>query len=85
MKRNEDSSRDNIKHVNIPTIRVPEEEREKGAENIFEDIIAENFPVWQRKQSSKSRKHRESQTESTQRGPHQITLKLKWQRWKIKS
>ena len=24
--------------------RIPEEEREKGAENIFEDIRAENFP-----------------------------------------
>ena len=25
-------------------IEVPEEEREKGAENLFEDIIAEKFP-----------------------------------------
>ena len=30
--------------MNIPVIRVPEEEREKGAENISEDLIAENFP-----------------------------------------
>ena len=48
MKRNEDSLReiwDNIKHMNICILRVPEgEDREKGAENIFEDIIAENFP-----------------------------------------
>ena len=46
-KFNEDSLRDlcdNIKHTNIH-IMVPEgEEREKGAENIFEDIIVENFP-----------------------------------------
>ena len=48
MKRNEDSLRDlwdNIKHNNIHIIRVPEgEEREKGPEKIFEEIIVENFP-----------------------------------------
>lgn len=30
--------------TNICIIWVPEEKREKGAENIFEDIITENFP-----------------------------------------
>ena len=48
MKRNEDSLRDlwdNIKYTSFLIIGVPErEEREKGAENIFEDILAENFP-----------------------------------------
>ena len=48
MKRNEDSVRDlwdNIKGTNICIIRVQEgEEREKGPEKIFEEIIAENFP-----------------------------------------
>ena len=48
MKRNEDSLRDlwdNIKHINIHIIGVPEgEEREKGPEKILEEIIAENFP-----------------------------------------
>ena len=48
MKRNEDSLRDlwdNTKRKNIRTIRVPEgEEREKGPEEIFEEIIVENFP-----------------------------------------
>ena len=48
MKRNEDSLRDlwdNIKHTNIHIIGVPEgEEREKGSEKIFEEVIAENFP-----------------------------------------
>ena len=54
--------------------RVPEGEgREKGAENIFEDIIAENFPNLE-KETSKSRKHRESQTGLTQRGTHQDML-----------
>ena len=48
MKRNEDSLRDlwdNIKRNNIRMIGVPEgEEREKGPEKIFEEIIVENFP-----------------------------------------
>ena len=48
IKRNEDSLRDfwdSIKHTNVHIIQLPErEEKEKGAENIFEDIITENFP-----------------------------------------
>ena len=48
MKRNEDSLRDlwdNIKHTIICIIGVPEgEEREKGPEKIFEEIIVKNFP-----------------------------------------
>ena len=47
MKRNEDSLRDlwdNIKLTNIHIIAVLEEETEKGPDQIFEEIIAENFP-----------------------------------------
>ena len=48
MKTNEDSLRhlwDNIKHTNIQIIGVPEkEEKKKGYEKIFEEIIVENFP-----------------------------------------
>ena len=47
MKRTENSFRDlrdNIKHTNIWIIRVPEEEKKKGCEKIFEEIIVENFP-----------------------------------------
>ena len=48
MKRNEGSQRhlwDNIKRTNICIIGVPEgEEREKGPEKIFKEIIAKNFP-----------------------------------------
>ena len=48
MKRNEDGLRDlwdNIKRKNICIIRVPEgEEREKGPEKIYEEIIVENLP-----------------------------------------
>ena len=63
MKRNEDSLRDlwdNIKHTSIQIIGIPEEkEKEKGSENIFEEIIVENFPNMG-KETLKSRKHRES-------------------------
>ena len=48
MKRIEDSLRnlwDNIKHTNIRIIGVPEEEeKKKGTEKLFEEIIVENFP-----------------------------------------
>ena len=48
MKRNEDSLRDlweNIKRTSIQTIGVPEEEeKKKGTEKIFEEVILENFP-----------------------------------------
>ena len=38
-------SEDNVKCTNIRIIGVPErEEKEKGTENKFQDIIAEHFP-----------------------------------------
>ena len=33
-----------MKRTNIHIIGVPEEEREKGTEKIFQEIIAENYP-----------------------------------------
>ena len=50
MKKNKKESNirdlwDNIKHANLYIIGVPEaEEGEKGIKNLFEEIIAENFP-----------------------------------------
>ena len=47
MKRTEDSLRDlwdNIKCTNIRIRGVPEEEKKKWYEKIFEEIIVENFP-----------------------------------------
>ena len=47
MKRIEYSLRDlwdNIKCTNIRIIGVPEEEKKKGSEKTFEQIIVENFP-----------------------------------------
>ena len=48
MKKHESNIRDlwdNIKWTNLHIIGIPEgKEKEKGIENIFEEIMAENFP-----------------------------------------
>ena len=66
VKRNEDGRRDlwdNIKRNNIHIIGVPEgEEREKGPEKIFEEIIVENFPNMGKEIATQSRKRSESHT-----------------------
>ena len=53
MKRTEDTLRDlcdNIKCANIQIIGVPEEdEKKKGYEKIFEEIIVENLPKMEKK------------------------------------
>ena len=63
MKRIEESLRDlwdSIKCTSIRIIAVPEEEeKKKGTEKIFEEILGENFPNMG-KEIVKSRKHRES-------------------------
>ena len=68
MKRNEDSLRDlwdNIKRNNIRIIGVPEgEEREKGPEKIFQEIIVKNFP--------NTEKEIATQVQEAQRVPRRI-------------
>ena len=63
LKTNEESLRetwDNVKHTKSYIIRVPDgEEREKGTENIFQGITAENFPNMGEEHSLKSRKRNE--------------------------
>ena len=47
VERTEDSLRDlwyNIKCTNIQIVGAPEEEKKKGYEKNFEDIIVKNFP-----------------------------------------
>ena len=50
-----------MKHTNIQIIGVPKrEERGKEAENVLEEIIAEDFPNLGKETDIGSRKHRES-------------------------
>ena len=71
MKRIEDSLRDlwdNIKNTNIRIIGVPEEEeKKKGNEKIFEEIIVENFP--------NMGKEIVNQVQEAQRVPYRINLR----------
>ena len=68
MKRIEDSRRDlwdNIKCTNIRIVGVPEEEeKKKGTEKIFEEIIVENFPNME--------KELVNQVQEAQRVPYRI-------------
>ena len=67
MKRTENSLRDlwdNIKHTKIAIIGVPEEEKKKGYEKIFEEIIVENFPNMEKEIAH--------QVQGTQRVPYRI-------------
>ena len=68
MKRTEDSLRDlwdNIKNTNIRIIGVPEEEeKKKGYEKIFEEIIVENF--------TNMEKEIVNQVQEAQRVPYRI-------------
>ena len=64
MKRTEDSLGDiwdHIKQTNIGVIGIPEEEKKKGYEKIFEAIIVENFPNME-KEIVKSKRHKECYT-----------------------
>ena len=98
-KRNEDSLRDlcnSITCTNILICRGPrrrrereterqEREREKGAENICQYIIAENFPNLEKESDIQVQEAQTAQTGSTQRRPYKDTPYLKWQKLKIKA
>ena len=67
IKRNEDNLRDlwdNVKHPNIQTVGVPEEEDKKKVHEKILQIVVENSPKMGkgRKWSHKSKKPREFQT-----------------------
>ena len=64
MKRTEDSLRDLWDNINIQIIGVPEEEKKKGYEKIFEEIIVENF--------SNMKKEVVNQIQEIQRVPFRI-------------
>ena len=67
LKRTQDSLRDlwdNIKSTNIQIIGVPEEEKKKGYEKNFEEIILEIFPIME--------KEIVNQVQKAQRVPYRI-------------
>jgi len=58
---------DNIKQANLQIIEIPEgEEKEKGIENIFEEIMSENFP---------NLKKTDIKIQEAQRAPNKLNLK----------
>ena len=60
---------DYSKHNSIHIVGVPEG-RENGAENLFEEIIAENIPSWGRETNIHIRETREFTSKSTKSGQH---------------
>ena len=61
----------NIKYANLCVIEVPEEEeRQKGIENVFEEIMAENFPNLWKETDIQVGKLKDFQTRRTQRHSH---------------
>ena len=79
MKRTEDTLRDlwdSIKHTNTRIIGVPEEEqKKKGYEKIFEEIIVENFPNME--------KEIVNQVQEAQRVPYRINPRRNMPRHKL--
>ena len=82
MKRNEECLRelwDKVKRTNIPGfIRVPEEKREKGTEQIFQEITGKNLPNMRKEtltqiQEAKQVPYKRNPTRNT---PRHILIKM---------
>ena len=81
IKRNEGNFRelwDNVKCPNIQIIGVPEEDKKKGHEKIFEEITIENFPKMEKEivtqvQETKRLQNRINPRRNT---PRHILIKL---------
>ena len=75
---------DNIKWANLHLIGIPEgEEREKGIENIFEEITVKNFPILKETDI----RIQESQKAPNKLNPNRPTIrhiKHKWQKLKTR-
>ena len=83
MKRKKDSLSDfweNIKCTNIRIIEVPEEEeKKKGYEKVFEEIIAENFPNMEKEIANQVQEGQRVpyRINSRRNKPRHILIKLK--------
>ena len=77
MKRTKDSLRDlwdNIKCINIQITEVPEEEeKKKGYEKNFEEIIVENFPNMVKEIVSEVQEAQKSPIQDKPQEKHQVT------------
>ena len=80
IKKNESNIRDlwdNIKQANLHTIGIPEgEEKEKGIENIFEEIITGNFPNLKDTDFKIQKAQRAPKLNSNRPIPRHITIKI---------
>ena len=80
LKKNEERLRelwDNVKSTNISIIGVPEEEREKGTEKIFEEIIGKNLPNMDKEPLTQIQEVQQvpAQQELYKRNPRRKTLR----------
>ena len=58
--------------------------REKRPENLFEEIIPENFPNLEKETDVLFQEEQRVPNKMNQRSPHQVTLLLKWKKIKDK-
>ena len=61
-ERNRKDLWDNIKYANLQVIEILKEEREKGIKNVFQEIMAGNFPNIKKETDIQYRKQRGSPT-----------------------
>ena len=77
LKKNEDGLTEiwnNVKHNNICIIKIPEgEESEQGIENLFEEIMTENFTNLVKENVTEVQEAERVPIRGTQRDPHQDT------------
>ena len=65
---------DNIKHTNVRIVGVPEGHgREKGVENLLEEVMTENFPNLAKEIDIQVQEAQVSQTKRSQSSPQQDT------------
>ena len=83
LRKNEEVVRelqDNMKRNNIRIIGIPEgEEEDQGRENLFEEVMMENFPNLMRENVTKIQETQRSQSKRNPKRHTSTHIKLKWQ------
>ena len=75
---------DSIKHNDIRITGVPEEERVKGEEYLFQEIIAENFPNLGEETDIQIQEAQRTPIKINKAAQHQVILQLNLQNLMIK-